>query len=322
MYRKVLIPTDGESHSEAAVRVALEFSKSLGASAIVTTVYQPVGPLDSTDLYNAYLLEKARHTLSNWEQWAKQYGVKLETRLLEDENIAPALVELAKQTACDLIAMGTHGREGIGRLVLGSVAERVVRLATLPVMLLRFDAIAPTGVFPKRILVPLDGGPASELALLHATQIAKATGAGLELVHIVPDILPMFEGLTWRMYDAASAEEVNQRFALEGQAILEKAKAKIGGLTFNTTLRHTQGERIAQAILQVGLEVGADLICMGTHGYVGFERLLLGSVAEGVAHHARVPVLLLRPNPSEQASSVGSTAQTAMSDEIKSHGNF
>jgi len=142
----------------------------------------------------------------------------------------------------------------------------------------------------QHILVPLDGSATSDRALQEAIDLAKQQGAQLRLINVVEDIFfPDNEAY----FDYAALQEVIKR---NGENLLERAKtaAQQAGIEAETMLLETAGERIASVIVSEAQRWPADLIVIGTHGRSGFNRLLFGSVAEGVVRTAQIPVLLIR----------------------------
>lgn len=143
----------------------------------------------------------------------------------------------------------------------------------------------------QHILVPIDGSATSERALQEAIRLADGK-ARLRLVYVLEEIFPLdTEGYAFIDY-AALQEAVRHT----GERTLAQAaeKARQSGITAETALLDAKGERIAGVIKDDALHWRADLIVIGTHGRSGLSRLLLGSVAEGVARDAPVPVLLVR----------------------------
>ncbi len=143
----------------------------------------------------------------------------------------------------------------------------------------------------QRILVPIDGSSTAERALQEAIKLA-AGKAQLRLVYVIEEIYPLdTEGYAYIDY-VALQEAVRQT----GKRTLAQAaeKAQRSGITAETALLDVPGERVASVIDGEALAWKADLIVIGTHGRSGLGRLLLGSVAEGVARGASVPVLLVR----------------------------
>jgi len=143
----------------------------------------------------------------------------------------------------------------------------------------------------QRILVPIDGSATSERALQEAIKLAEGK-AQLRVAYVLEEIFPLdTEGYAFIDY-AALQEAVRHT----GERTLAQAAEKVrqSGMTAETALLDAKGERIAGVIKDDALHWRADLIVIGTHGRSGLSRLLLGSVAEGVARDAPVPVLLVR----------------------------
>ena len=140
MYKRILVPLDGSKSSAAALREALKFAKEQGAKVCLTHIYEQIkhvvteGVVDLTPA----LRRQGEQLLADAAARARKAGVKATTALVAagSRRISAVIVEQAAAEGADLIAMGTHGRRGFERLVLGSVAEGVARRATIPVLLL------------------------------------------------------------------------------------------------------------------------------------------------------------------------------------------
>lgn len=143
----------------------------------------------------------------------------------------------------------------------------------------------------KRILVAVDGSHTAELALQEAIKLAKELRAQLRVVHVVNEV-----SFNWP--ESGDFEEVKEVFRKSSRKILEKADAELrkAGMTVETKMLEieTLGHHVADMIAAEAEAWPADLIVVGTHGRRGVNRLLLGSVAEGVARVASKPVLLIR----------------------------
>lgn len=143
----------------------------------------------------------------------------------------------------------------------------------------------------RRILVPIDGSQASERALQEALALAGGA-AQFRLVHVQEELYLMEpEG-----YAQIDMTNVQNALRQSGERMLALAAAKVqqSGATAETVLLDANGERIPNVIVNEARQWAADLIVLGTHGRSGLDRLLLGSVAEGVTRIATVPVLLVR----------------------------
>jgi nucleotide-binding universal stress UspA family protein len=281
MFKHILIPVVAEPCSEQAAMMGLDFAKRIGAR--VTFAYV-MTKLDTTTY--------ARGLLSTWKNHAVEKGVIGDEMLISDleMHIGDAIAKEATNKDYDLIVMGTHAREGLNRLLLGSISERVVRMAQIPVMVSR----AATNAEFKRILVPVDSTLNSLQAVAHAKALALELPAKLHFVHVTQDI-PMPFTDSFGAYGAFDAAGLSKSLEETGKLTLQKALELCKRLTPTTSLLHANTDQIHNVILGAAKDVHADLIVMTTHARAGMERLLLGSVSEGVVHHANVPVLLVRP---------------------------
>ncbi len=299
MFGKILIAVDESSCSERAGRIGLAFAKKLNAEVLVTHVLKVPPAYWGLAAPSETLKRRAEEILAPWEALGRQMQLELRTEPMHDDDIAEGIVYLANRSGCDLIVMGTHGREGLGRMLLGSVAERVSRLAKMPVMLVRGDGLVEpsTGLF-ERILAPVDGSQAGRPAFELANQLAQQLGSELQILHVVPPLPTLaVEPFGGRMMPAFSWESIYKALEEEGEALLQSAQHMAQAPKVKAFLLKAETRREADVIVDFARDNHSDLIVMGTHGRTGLERLLLGSVAEGVAHHAPVPVLLVRPAP-------------------------
>ena len=298
MFKSILIPVDTSPYSQGAAMLGLEFAKALQAKAnIVHVLHQPpMYILQSESMTEKSLREHGEQVLEPWPKRAASLGVPCETRLIEEQRlgIGGAIAHAASELGCDLIVMGTQGREGLGRVFLGSVAERVTRLAKQPVMLVRRSELHTVKPKPfERLLVPVDGSDTSAAAIWVAHDLAKQVNACLDFLHVVPDLsFPVGDPVG--AYAAFDYAGLLKSLEESGRDLLEQAMKRVEDVPAKSSMIPAAGERISGVIVNAAKERNADLIVMGTHGRGGFDRLLLGSVAEGVTHHAEVPVLLVR----------------------------
>ena len=198
-------------------------------------------------------------------------------------GLAPAevIVETASNLGCELIVMGTHGRRGLPHLLLGSVAERVVRTSTVPVLTVRSDADTKLEGTPK-ILVPHDFSEASAAAVRCAAVWADALGAEITLLHVVePVVYPEFYSVDVLSDDLMErlVERSERALGTAAEDLLGKARTTVEvGRAANTIVDFADPERF-------------DLVIMATRGLSAIEHALLGSVAESVLRRCRVPLL-------------------------------
>ncbi len=296
MFTKICIPITNEPLSIYAARAALDFAHKLGANAVFVSVFtMPIIYRSQTEEDVRLELQLSTEAfLETWLEFAEHRSVPATTLALEarSSSVAQTIAEVALEEHCDLIAMGTHAYEGINRILLGSVAEAVTRHSSLPVMLFR-DGLVPTAkpFDCDRILVAVDGSQATGEALDVTRALAKQLPASIQVLHVVPDVPMNYDSFM----PAIDYSDLATDYMNEGKHVLKNAEAKLEDISSKEfILESAKGKRIADKILEIAKTHHAELIVLGTHGYGGFERILLGSVAQAVAHHAHVPVLLTR----------------------------
>ncbi|MFP5461802.1 MAG: universal stress protein [Gammaproteobacteria bacterium] len=147
----------------------------------------------------------------------------------------------------------------------------------------------------SHILIPVDGSPTSDRALIEAARLASLCDARLRILHVVDPITHMTGFERPEVY----VRDILPQLIAGGEQVLEKARqaalAEAPGLAIDTELQEGQGQRTWEIILDRARASAADLLVLGTHGRRGFNRVLMGSDAEQVVRHATVPVLLVRP---------------------------
>ena len=300
--RRILVGTDFSAESEIALEHAIRISRHVGAELLLAHAGTVIDTADAALApESAALLEYERivaeHAAENREHLAQLVsrvrgrGVNAAEQIVEgfpDTGISEAADELD----ADLVVIGTHGRTGLKRLLLGSVAERVVRLCRRHVMVARPGAIGQAGGY-RRILVPTDFSPRAELALEIALELVAA-GGQIELLHAWS--LPALTGsLVPGRVSESALEPV--RASIEAGA-REKADALIARhrsdrVRIDLTIAN---DSPARAIDQ-RVASGHDLIVMGGHGRRGLRRWILGSVAEATVRHAACSVVVVHERP-------------------------
>lgn len=197
---------------------------------------------------------------------------------------APAILDYARDYDVDLIVMGTHGRRGVRHLLLGSVAEEVVRLARCPVFTIRASEDAPVRF--ERILAPVDFSAFSSVAVAYAKALAALYGARLDLLHVVEEVtLPGPYGIEPMPTVTSGVADRAQ------EALLQMAAALPGEVPVEA---HVLVGHAARDVLDFAAIRHTDLVVIATHGRTGIARLLLGSVAEKVVRMAPCPVFTIK----------------------------
>jgi nucleotide-binding universal stress UspA family protein len=215
-------------------------------------------------------------------------GVKADQVFIHDAAHV-GILELERSRDVDLIVLGTHGRQGIPRAVLGSVAEGILRASNVPVLIVTGSARMPRrDQLFERALVALDDSAPARAAMTVAARVATELAMNLTLCHVI-DSRELLAKATTYGYDPNPVERNLHAAALR---LLEDAKADGSAAPLVDELVVVEGPP-AEQIEHTALQHNCDLIVLGSHVRRGFDRLLFGSVAEGVLRRSVLPVLVV-----------------------------
>ena len=268
LIQQLLVPLDQSDFSKQALPIARTFGERLDAG--ITLVHV----LDGRD--NAPAADRAAQALGSLEEIAAPLRFdNLDVHsVVRPGEVVRGVNQVAREQRADLMVMCTHGRTGVQRLVLGSVAEALLQTRARPILLVRPDDEAdPAPQTFRRIMVALDGSEFSEQSLPYAESIALALGSELVLLS-VPEAPDEEQGSA----EAKAYLDTVTNVLLENRL---QARALVAGR--NPT----------ETIIEVAAEEQVDLIVLATRGRGGLERLLLGSVAAEVVRAATCPILLV-----------------------------
>jgi nucleotide-binding universal stress UspA family protein len=296
MFKHLLVPLDGSGLAEAALPVAVRVAVALGASVTLVHVIERDAPreihgerhLSNPDEAYAYLADVAGTAFGP--------GVHVDQHVhtAEVRDVARSIAEHTGELGPDLIVMCTHGWGGVRGWLFGSIAQQILGLGGTPVLLVQPSRAGEARPFScHRMLVPLDGNPDHEQGLPVAAGLARACGAELQLVRVVPTLgtLPgeqatsamLLPGVTSALLDldqeAAEKQLQQQVERLEQQGLPARCEVARGDP--------------AVVIVRAAEKAGSDLIVMGTHGKAGMEAFWSESVAPQVCSRASVLLLLV-----------------------------
>lgn len=293
MYRSILVPLDGSSFGEHALPFALSLARRTGAPLHLAHVHVAPAPI-LADANDAELRAAERMYVEGLVQRIEaRWDVPITTMLL-DGPVAPTLHEYATASEADLIVMTTHGRGAFSRFWLGSIADTLIRLVSVPVLLVRPDE-QPLDIehepAMKHILIPLDGSPLAEHILTHTTALGQLVQAEYTLLQAIE---PLVTAYGTELYTVALDDQAMEPLRSRAQAYLDRmaAQMRAEGLRVQTV---TVVDQAAGAILEYAQAHAVDLIALETHGLAGLARWIIGGVADKVIRGATVPVLLHRP---------------------------
>ncbi len=288
--RRILAATDFSETAERAQRAALSLARAFKADLHILHVRVLLDDphLEEGDLVE---IERLRGAADDQERDALRpadadSAVEVEVHLARGLDVTEVIRETCSELGCDLIVMGTHGRRGVGHLLLGSVAEKVIRTAPVPVMTVHRRARLPeNGV--HHILVAHDFSEQSAFAVRLAGSWARALGARVTLFHVIePVVYPDFYAI-----DLLPGEMMARLRDRSGEALEATASELLQGVSFRTEVATgSAGESIVTAAARDDI----DLVIIGTRGLSAVENLLLGSVAEAVMRKSPVPLVAVR----------------------------
>jgi nucleotide-binding universal stress UspA family protein len=212
--------------------------------------------------------------------------LSLEQTQVDAPSPAEAIVSYVEDHDIDLAVLGTHGRRGLQRLLIGSVAEEVLRRAPCPVMTVRAGESETSAWNVGNILAPVDFSEGSDLAVRHARELALTYGARITLLHAVEEV----------MYPSAYGMEMAD---IPGPEVIERVEESLATMAREEIgYEHVVVDSVIgyapSVILDYQDENEVDLTVISTHGRSGLERLLLGSVTERVVRRSTSPVFIVK----------------------------
>ena len=297
-FRNILLPTDFSPCADAALHQAVTIAeRSQGTVTMlhVVTVHEgdpaKINSLFAKSSLTYDTVMTSAEEMLNTKEGMIETPVLIEKILLRGISPTSEIIRYAAENNSDLIVMGTHGRTGIRRLVMGSVAEKIIRLSNCPVMTVRCGPDGKPQGYPnyRSILLPVDFSDASTTALWTTSELAKSYGAKLTILHVTEPVeLPGY----------VNQESIDEDYITNSQVEAAEtalseflSKAPLEGIEVYTRVVHG---RPGQKIVDFAHEEEIDLIVIPSQGKSGFERLLMGSNVNKVVHRANCPVLVLK----------------------------
>lgn len=292
MFEKIMVPVDFSEHSKLAFgharMLASAFTSELELVHVVEQVVYSHPSFWSAEpgLADELHQQSIRSAEAVVEELARAHegelGPGVKSRVVSG-SLPGALADHAAEAGVDLIVLSTHGRTGFARWLMGSVSERLLRVAPCSVLVVRG---APPSASLRRVLVALDLSEHSRRALEVAARIAERLGASLEALHVWA--VPFYAdegtgraGLLDRMRETARAEL---------DAFIDGAALPAGLSIERSVVSGSPSAAISEHVASRQPE----LLVLGTHGHGGVKRMVLGSVAEASARYASCATLIVR----------------------------
>ena len=302
MFNSILIPLDGSHLAEAALPAATSLTQTLHAPVTLLHVIEQNAPEAVHHEHHLTRPQEAEAYLENLVRQSFPAGAKADWHVHNSEvkDVASSIVEHSGEFKPDLIIMCAHGRGGIRDLLFGRIALQVVAKGTTPVLLLQPMTSEQKPFTLRRILVPLDSESIHDDSLPVAKQLAKAYGAELYLLCVIPT------------YGTLTGEKAAASSLLPGTASvfldIKEKQAKehmqghlneLIGEGYRTSAEIARGDP-AQTIVNVAERSEADLIVLSTHRRAGLGAFWERSVAPNVARRTHIPILLIPLRPEEE----------------------
>lgn len=294
--RHILCPTDFSTFSERSLRYATLLARWSGAD--LTCLFVLAGPLaplrDAPPTWipirgDPTASEKLRERLLRFTEPAASTGIPVRSLISEGEPSEVILDEARRVPEC-LVIIGTHGHSGFENLVLGSVAEKVLRKAPCPVLTVPRDpGGSPAAAIPfGRILSAIDFSPSSEAGFATALDFAEASGAAVTALHVVREV-PEAEAPEMIHFNVPEYRRLLEKDARDQLKAFVAARGR-GRLVETRILAGKPWRRI----LNLAHEMAADLVVLGVQGRSATDLLLFGSTAHHLVRTAPCPVLTVR----------------------------
>lgn len=285
MYNSILVAIDGSEYSRAAlIEAANRVKRRGGKVTILNSIY-----FDEEEFGNKPEQLERRMAAGNKlcseakDMVRKEFGIEVESVVAEGEP-PEVIARTAEEKGADLIAMGTHGRRGIRRFIMGSVTSGVIGQAHCDVLVVKKPCTQCTGEFTS-ILLPFDGSGSSKKALSHAYSLAKDEGAEITALYVIP----RYE----EMLGFMKTDSIRKSLYAEAESIIAIAKEGISrnGVTLATAIEEGPAD---EKIVELAAKMKNDLIVMGSHGWRGVNKAILGSTTERVIMNSSCPILVVK----------------------------
>jgi nucleotide-binding universal stress UspA family protein len=309
--RTVIAGYEGHELSSDGLALARQLAGVMGARLLLARVVSRIIAADGPWVSREGFVRAQDEAEQMLEQLRQEIAPaqEVEARVQVSTSVPRGLHELAEAEHADLIVLGSSHRGTVGRVLMGSIAGRLIEGAPCAV------AVAPRGFAARvstldRIGVAFDGSPESKIALRHAAELAVATGATLRLIAAVePLVFPAFVNVP---AGDTYAEIIRARREMMERAVDEAVATLPPGVQAAT--RVVEGEPVEA--IRKAVEYGVDLLVVGSRGWGPVRRVLLGSASTRLLRVAPCPVLVT-PRGLEEEEAPGAADSERMSAEVE-----
>jgi nucleotide-binding universal stress UspA family protein len=285
MYESILVAYDGSEFSKAALKEASSWVKRHGGRiTLLHAVYFDEEEFSIASDQHGKRVDIGKSMCQEARGVAlSEYGVEVDSLVCEGEP-PEVIAKVAREKGADLIAMGTYGKKGLKRLIMGSVTSAVVLKAPCDVLVVKRPCSECNGRYGS-LLIPYDGSEFSKKALRRAFEFEKLDDGRATALYVIP----RYE----EMVGFIRSESISRALHREAQKITDSAKelAAANSVSLETVVEEGHA---ADRIVETAARINNDLIIMGSYGMRGVDRAIMGSTAERVIMNAPCPLLIVR----------------------------
>ena len=306
-----LVPLDGSRLAEVALPAVTALASRFSAHVTLLHIVEQHAPSTIHGERHLTNIADAKQYLDGIAADLRAAGVKVEGHVHEDRevSVAQSIFEHAQELSIDLVIMCTHGNSGLRGFLFGSIAQQTLQRGAQSILLIfpHDDGSAP--IFDlQHILVPLDGTVVHEPALTSAISLAQAFASTLHLALVIPTLETLSGGRALSgMLLPTTMRALLDLSEQEAGEYLERAAEQCRAAGVNTTIEVLRGDTVP-LVLGLAERLQVDLIVMASHGRVGLDARLAGSVAPRIAGRVSRPLYLVRAKAAATKDVADSTA--------------
>ncbi len=326
MLRHILVPLDGSRLAAVAVPYAATLACALDARVSLLGVIEPLP--EFTRLPSVAAQEADERQIATGTAYLETAAIPLRahdlaaTTVIRHGNPAAEITAYAEEADCDLIVLGTHGRTGIERVRMGSVAQHVVRHAIVPILVVpppKSESASVSDAAITGVTVTLDGSALAEEAVPLATRLAIGLSVPLTLFRVIPSFTYLatagWEAGYYTYYPMTEEMERGEGQEIEEYLTAVATRLAAPGLVVHTQWQRSATNRAEENITAFLAARPSGIAVMASHGRGGVLRWALGSTAEGVLDQAPCPILIARAGTLGDADPIPTAAdQHAVGD--------
>jgi nucleotide-binding universal stress UspA family protein len=287
MYSTIVVGYDESESSKAALKEAsLRVKEKNGNLYLVHAVYFDQEEFAILPAQMEKRFEMGTHVCKMAKlDLQAQFGMNGSVESFVCEGEPPeVLTDIARGKNADLIALGTYGRKGLKRLLMGSVTSQVILNAPCDVLVVKRPCSECTGSYHS-LLVPFDGSESSRKALARAAEMAKEDNGQVTVLYVIPRYEEMMEFYR--------SDSIKKSLRAEAEKVVGEARKIATGLGIDVRTEIREGHA-SDEIVAAADKLENDLIAMGTYGWKGVNHAIMGSTTNRVISHAACPVLVVK----------------------------